>query len=56
MSEFLGSGSVDPLPVSWEWDQEHIFGPTWYRDPEDDSIKQAWISSSEFVGRDLDKV
>ena len=39
--------------VSWEWNDAREFGPTWYRDPDDGSIKKAWDASLEFVGRSL---
>jgi hypothetical protein len=42
--------------VAWEWSNEHIWGETWYRDPDTNEIKIAWSSSMEFVGRHLDEV
>lgn len=42
--------------VAWEWDYELTWGPAWYKDPDTDEIKQAWISSAEFVGRHLNEV
>jgi hypothetical protein len=42
--------------VSWEWNSKNTYGPTWYKDPDTGEIKQAWLDSTEFIGRDLDEV
>jgi hypothetical protein len=42
--------------VSWEWNSKNVYGPTWYKDPDTGEIKQAWLGSAEFIGRDLDEV
>ena len=42
--------------VAWEWNMGSTWGPAWYRDPDTDEIKQAWLSSAEFVGRHLEDV
>lgn len=44
------------MRLTWEWDTDHVWGVAWYRDPVSGEIKQAWSSSLEFVGRDLDSV
>ena len=44
------------MRVSWEWNLDHEWGNTWYRDPESNEIKLAWSSSLEFAGRDLDRL
>lgn len=44
------------MRVSWEWNGDHKWGNTWYRDRESNEIKYAWSSSVEFVGRDLDRL
>ena len=41
--------------VAWEWSRENQWKGTWYRD-ESGTIKQAWASSLEFVGRHLEDV
>jgi hypothetical protein len=40
--------------VSWEWNMGLVVGSAWYRDPESGTVKQAWVSSAEFVGRHID--
>jgi hypothetical protein len=42
--------------VSWEWSDEHVFGNAWYIDPNTGTKREAWSSSMEFVGRNLDEV
>jgi hypothetical protein len=42
--------------VAWEWSPNRIWGKAWYRDAETGEQKQAWISSSEFIGRHLDDI
>jgi hypothetical protein len=42
--------------VAWEWNMDKRWGPTWYRDSETNEIRNAWHSSSEFIGRHLDDV
>jgi hypothetical protein len=39
--------------VSWEWNSKSMYGPTWYKDPDTGEIKQAWLGSAEFIGREL---
>ena len=41
------------MVVSWEWSNERAWNTTWYIDPEDNKMKLAWNSSSEFVGQAL---
>lgn len=36
------------------WNPEGDFGDSWYRDPDDESIKHGWSESMEFVGRVLE--
>jgi hypothetical protein len=43
-------------PVSWEWNLSQTFGETWYRDPDTGTIRYAWTSSAEFVGRHFDQL
>jgi hypothetical protein len=40
--------------VSWEWNGKFVLGPAWYRDSETGEVKQAWVGSTEFIGRHLD--
>jgi len=40
--------------VAWEWNMGRVFGPAWYKDPVTGQVRQAWLSSVEFVGRHLD--
>ncbi len=42
--------------VAWEWNPRNIWGPAWYKDPGTGECKQAWGSSSEFIGRHLEDV
>jgi hypothetical protein len=42
--------------VAWEWNMGRKFGESWYRDPDTATIKYAWTSSAEFVGRPMDQV
>ncbi len=42
--------------VSWEWNMHHIWGPSWYKDPDSSEIKPAWRESAEFIGRHLDEI
>ncbi|MBP2550157.1 hypothetical protein J2858_003093 [Neorhizobium galegae] len=39
--------------VSWEWNMGLMVPKAFYRDPSDGKLKQAWVSSCEFVGRPL---
>jgi hypothetical protein len=31
-----------------------VWGPTWYRDPVEGDVRQAWASSAEFIGPPLE--
>jgi hypothetical protein len=42
--------------VAWEWNLAKVWGAAWYRDANTGEIKQAWVASSEFIGRHLDDV
>lgn len=42
--------------VAWEWDLDHQWGESWYRDPDTNEVKVGWLGSGEFVGRPLDDV
>jgi hypothetical protein len=42
--------------VSWEWNSDNKYGATWYKDPDTGEIKQAWLGSAEFIGRNLDEI
>lgn len=42
--------------VAWEWNNELLWGPAWYKDPDTGEVKPAWSSSMEFIGRHLDEV
>jgi hypothetical protein len=42
--------------VAWDWNLQKIWPAAWYRDPDSDEIKQAWLSSAEFIGQNLDEV
>lgn len=44
------------MRVSWEWSGDRVFGAAWYRDPDSGELKQAWRSSMEFVGRNLEEL
>lgn len=39
--------------VAWEWGSRQ-WGAAWYRNPSTDAVEQAWLGSTEFVGRHLD--
>jgi hypothetical protein len=47
-------GFVLGKPVSWEWDLGHVYGETWYRDPDSQELAYGWTESAEFVGRSFD--
>src|ERR1700722_6766952 len=36
--------------VAWVWGSEHMWGPTWYRDPRTNAVHKGWDSSAEFIG------
>jgi len=38
--------------VAWEWGPSQ-WGPAWYRDPDSGEVKEAWLGSMEFIGRQL---
>jgi hypothetical protein len=42
--------------VAWEWNMQLIWQSAWYREPDTGTIKPAWSSSAEFVGRHLDDI
>jgi len=42
--------------MTWEWNLENTWPAAWFRDPDSGEIKEAWISSAEFVGRPVDDV
>lgn len=42
--------------VSWEWSFSNSWNSAWYKDPDSGEVKQAWMSSAEFVGRHLDDI
>lgn len=42
------------MRVAWEWNMHTIFDQAWYRDRATGDATIAWLSSAEFVGRDLD--
>jgi hypothetical protein len=42
--------------VTWEWNMQKVWPAAWYRDPETGSIRVAWRSSAEFVGRHVDDI
>lgn len=44
------------MAVTWEWNMGLVTGRCFYRDPTDGTIKSAWSSAAEFVGRDLDAI
>jgi hypothetical protein len=39
--------------LSWEWNMARTWGESWYRDPDDRTVKYAWGGSAEFVGQPL---
>jgi hypothetical protein len=42
--------------VSWDWNLNHQWDRTWYRDPQSEELRHAFDSSAEFVGRDLAEI
>lgn len=44
------------MRVAWEWNKERTFDATWYRDPDSGQVRQAWSSSMEFIGRNMDSL
>lgn len=42
--------------VAWEWSFDNTWGEAWFKDPENEEIKSAWLSAAEFTGRHLDDV
>jgi hypothetical protein len=42
--------------VAWEWNMARTWNKAWYRDPDTKEIRQAWVGSSEFVGRHIEDV
>jgi hypothetical protein len=42
--------------VSWEWDLTKTWLDTWYKDPKNKEIKQAWNSSGNFIGRHMEEI
>lgn len=44
------------MKVSWEWNFDNVWNSAWYKDPETSEIKQAWNSSIEFIGRNIDDI
>jgi hypothetical protein len=42
--------------VSWEWNMTRVFDQSWYRDPQTGEVKEAWTSSTEFAGRDVNQL
>jgi hypothetical protein len=42
------------MEVAWEWNDQTVWGESWYRDPDTGKAEYAWTESMEFVGRDLD--
>ena len=42
--------------LSWEWNLQKVWGPSWYRDPQTGAIKHGWDSAGEFVGRPLETI
>ena len=42
------------MRVAWESSFERTWGEAWYCDPDTEKISKAWVSSAEFIGRDLD--
>jgi hypothetical protein len=42
--------------VAWEWSMDKSWPTCWYRQPETDESQIAWISSAEFIGRNLDEL
>jgi len=44
------------MKVSWEWNFDNVWDSAWYKDPETSEIKQAWNSSIEFIGRNINDI
>ena len=44
------------MQVAWEWNLANVWGEAWYRDPDTNSIKYAWSSAGEFIGRNLEGI
>jgi hypothetical protein len=42
--------------VAWEWNMRKVWPAAWYRDPDTGVTKQAWLGSTEFIGRHLDEI
>jgi hypothetical protein len=42
--------------LTWDFNLSRVHGRAWFRDPQGGAIKQAWVESSEFVGRPLGEV
>jgi len=42
--------------LSWEWNLSKVWGPSWYRDPENGQVKHGWDSSGEFAGRPIEDI
>ena len=45
--------------VGWEWSNDfknHVYGDTWYKNPETGQCTLAWSSSAAFMGRDIEEV
>jgi len=40
--------------VSWEWDLDETYGPTWFRDPATQKLLRAWKESAAFTGLPLE--
>lgn len=43
------------MQVAWEFDDQRVWGETWYRDPDTDDIRYAWTESFEFAGRSVEE-
>jgi uncharacterized protein YutE (UPF0331/DUF86 family) len=44
------------MQVTWEWNQQAQWGESWFRDPDTGEVKQAWLGSMEFIGKNADEV
>jgi hypothetical protein len=42
--------------VSWSWDLDETYGPTWIRDPATQKLVRAWKESAAFTGLPLETV
>lgn len=42
--------------VSWDWDLSKTWSESWYVDPITKDIKQAWLSSGNFIGSHIDEI